>query len=127
MVFMRSSMELAKIGLYYNSEYSWFANYIVLVSGILYCAELMYSIHGRQSVVLMPPMATSSKFLWKEDSQTMLQRWCLFLVRTGVVPPEVHTLAYLLISSFVKYNKLYSAQAVYLTIIKKTYRSMLML
>ena len=56
MMFMSSNMELVKIGLYYNSEYYWFAISIGLVTVILYYTGLMYSMHGKQSVVLMPPM-----------------------------------------------------------------------
>ena len=42
MVFMPSSMELVKIGLYYNSESSWFAISIVLVS-VLYRIDVLHA------------------------------------------------------------------------------------
>ena len=42
MVFMPSSMELAKIGLYCNSESSWFAISIVLVS-TLYRIDVLHT------------------------------------------------------------------------------------
>ena len=54
----------------------------------------------------------------------MLQRWCLFLVRTGV-PLKVHILADLLISTFVMYIKLYSAQRISVSSNRHKNKSML--